>query len=213
MKRPKPSGPAAPVEVLAGVAGTFPGPFTDQSPPFLGPLVIERVETEGGYGTDPNMITPHSPWPRTLTLYERHVIGALADLVLPERDKLPSEVGIADFFDDWLSAPYPQQVSDKRQILSGLQTLDRMAQGAFDNEFAQLTNKQKSSVLNGMIKSGDDGVGFFVRFRYLVIGGYYTSDIGMRRLGYRGNIPLRRPAEIQSDVLTVVEAELRKLGL
>ncbi|WP_165422560.1 gluconate 2-dehydrogenase subunit 3 family protein [Rhizobium ruizarguesonis] len=159
------------------------------------------------------MVTPHSPWPRTLTLYERHVIGALAYTMLPVGRESPVEAGIADFFDDWLSAPYPQQVADKKQILSGLETLDRIAQMDFGSEFAQLTDKQKTAVLDAMINNGDDGRLFFLRFRYLVIGGYYTTDIGMRLLGYRGNVPLRKPKEIQADVLTVAEAELRKLGL
>lgn len=161
------------------------------------------------------MVTPHSPWPKTLTLYERHVIGALADLILTagNHEPAPTAVGITDFFDDWLSAPYPQQLLDRAQILSGLQRVDQNAQASFGYEFLQLTDAQKRAVLDRMIKSGGDNLKFFIRFRYLVVGGYYTSDVGMRLIGYRGNVPLHKPAEISKEVLVIVEAELRKLGL
>jgi hypothetical protein len=177
--------------------------------------LIESTGNAGGYGTDPNLITPHSPWPKILTLYERHLIDDLADQLLPAKatDPASSELRIADFFDDWLSAPYDTQVADRTQIRSGLMRVVQIAQGLFGDDFLQLSDAQKRSVVDQLIKNDDDDRKFFLRFRYLVIGGYFTADVGMRILGYRGNIPLRKPAQIPVQVMNVIESELKKLGL
>ncbi|MET7846258.1 hypothetical protein ABZT45_48930, partial [Streptomyces sp. NPDC005356] len=64
-----------------------------------------------GYGTDPNLVTPHTPWSRTLSERERALVGALADIVLPGAAEYPapSAMGIADFFDDWAAGGSPRQ--------------------------------------------------------------------------------------------------------
>jgi hypothetical protein len=73
----------------------------------------------GGYGTDPNVITPASNWPRILSRHQLRLIAALSDVILPATadQPAPSKIGIAKFFDEWLSAPYPKEQGDKSTIL------------------------------------------------------------------------------------------------
>lgn len=83
-------------------------------------------------------------------------LRALADVLLPAdaHGPAPSAVGIADFFDEWLSAPYPIQQADRALIVPAL----------------------------GASESGD--ASFVNRFRELCLLGYYTSPAGMKDIGY-----------------------------
>jgi hypothetical protein len=195
-----------PPEILPGVGSTMPGPYE-------GELQINANSI--GYGTDPNVVTPKSTWPRTLTLYDRHFLAALSDIILPAhgREPAPSEIGIDDFFDDWLSAPYNQQIADRSQILSGLDLVNDVALRLFGADFLTVSNVRKREIIDEIIKAEGEGRAFFVRIRYLVVGAYFTSDVGMRAIGYRGNIPLRQAAHVSNDAKRIIERELRKLGL
>jgi len=192
------------LEILPGLGTTIPGPFEGES----------QFGASSGYGTDPNLVTPHSTWPLTLTLYERHFLVALSDIILPASADAPapSEIRIDDFFDDWLSAPYQQQSDDKTKILAGLDQLNGIAWAMFKNDFILLSSGNKRKAVDELTRDAI-GVKFFVRFRSLLLGAYFTSDEGMRALGYRGNVPLRKPAQISNEAHRIIEKELKKLGL
>ncbi|MBC8002976.1 MAG: gluconate 2-dehydrogenase subunit 3 family protein, partial [Opitutaceae bacterium] len=75
-----------------------------------------------GIGADPNLLKKEIPWPRVLTEAEKAIVTALGDLVIPEDDHGPaaSRVGIPDFIDEWVSAPYDQQRGELKIIRDGL---------------------------------------------------------------------------------------------
>ncbi|MEI9997405.1 MAG: gluconate 2-dehydrogenase subunit 3 family protein [Rhizomicrobium sp.] len=79
-----------------------------------------------GYGRDPDLLNPFTPWPRTMTPDQLRGAATLADLILPPVDGFPapSAVGIADFIDEWVSAPYPDQLQDRAVIVPGLDRLN-----------------------------------------------------------------------------------------
>src|ERR1043166_5324359 len=54
-----------------------------------------------GIGTDPNLLEPLVPWPRTLTPAQLRTVTALCDMIIPHDDKSPSAsaVGVPDFLD------------------------------------------------------------------------------------------------------------------
>ena len=54
---------------------------------------------------------------------------------------------------------------------------------------------------------------FFVRFRYLVVGAYFTSDAGFKAIGYLGNVPLRSFPGVSAQTQAIIDTQLRKLGL
>jgi Gluconate 2-dehydrogenase subunit 3 len=171
--------------------------------------------TAGGYGTDPNVITPASNWPRILSRHQLRLIAALSDVILPATadHPAPSKIGIAKFFDEWLSAPYPKEQGDKFTILGGLDLIDRESKRLYWVGFLWLSEKRKRRVLDGIIAAGGNGRTFFARFRYLVVGAYFTSDAGFKAIGYLGNVPLRSYAPVPKDLEQTIDEELRELGL
>src|SRR6186713_597920 len=67
-----------------------------------------------GYGADPDLIKTYKPgelWPLTLNPVQRRAATALCDVIIPADEKSPSAsaVGVVDFIDEWISAPYPRQ--------------------------------------------------------------------------------------------------------
>ena len=78
----------------------------------------------GGYGPDPDLIKVYKPgelWPLTLTGPQRDTARVLCDLIIPADPSSPSasEVGVVDFIDEWISAPYKQQRGDRAIVLEG----------------------------------------------------------------------------------------------
>ena len=171
--------------------------------------------TGSGYGTDPNLITPVTTWPRTLSRHQLRLIAALSDVILPGTgdDPAPSKIGIARFFDEWLSAPYKNQQGDRSTILAGLDLVDRESKRVFWIGFLWLTDKRKRRIIDGIIAAGGDSRKFFARFRYLVVGAYFTSDAGFKAIGYLGNVPLQGYAPVSNELQRTIDHELQKLGL
>lgn len=181
-------------------------------------IVVPLVPAATGYGTDPNLLAPARTWPLIFSVHQRALSAAMADIILPPFDgfPLPSDMGIVDFIDEWVSAPYPQQASDRDTIFTGLELIEQSSITRFGKSFIEILFDEKVVILNS-IAQGDVGGkvsrGFFLRFRYLVVGGYFTSDIGGRALGYIGNVPTDNYPHVSSDVKQLIINELNKLGL
>jgi len=167
-----------------------------------------------GYGSDPDLVTPSTPWPLVLSDRQRRTIEALSDVILPASSAgpEPSAAGIAAFFDNWLSAPYDRQRADRTLIEGGLVWLDRYSTQRFGTDFLDLTDEQRGEIVEEMSKLWPIRP-FFERFRHLVIGGYFTTDAGFAVLGYAGNVPLQDYPELPDDVADLIEEELDRLGL
>ena len=70
-----------------------------------------------GYGQDPKMAKTYEKgeaWPLTFTEAEKKAAVALADVVFPKDELSPAacEVRVADFIDEWVSAPCARQQGD-----------------------------------------------------------------------------------------------------
>lgn len=149
-----------------------------------------------GIGFDPNLLKKEIPWPRLLTEAEKRTVTALADIIIPADDFGPaaSTVGVPDFIDEWVSAPYEQQVRDRKMIRNGLAWIDREAGTRYGKGFADCAASEQTQILEAITTEGTDarkqGRGFFVLFRDRVAGGYYTTPEGWKAIGYTGNVPL-----------------------
>lgn len=161
-------------------------------------LGVARVPGGTGYGTDPDLLNPVTPWPRTMTSAQLETSSALCDWILPEDDKSPaaSALGVPDFIDEWISAPYEQQQLDRQKILHGLEWLEQQSRERFNQSFTSIDKNQASEVLDGVAIS-DPGSAelaelaeFFERFRFLSVGAFYTTAEGMEDIGYIGNVPI-----------------------
>ncbi len=107
-------------------------------------------------------------------------------------------MGVVDFIDEWISAPYPQQRSDRELILPGLTWIDAESQGRFTKAFAALDQPQKEAIANDICSAAKaapqfaTAAKFFAKFRDLTAGGFYTTPVGMKDIGYVGNVPLTK---------------------
>lgn len=166
-------------------------------------LARDVAESQKGYGTDPQLMKewkPGGPWPLTLNADARLTTQALCDLIIPADDHSPaaSAVGVVDFIDEWISAPYPQQRGDREIVLAGLRWIDDEARMRFGKDFAAITDLQRARIADDICSASKakpvfaSAARFFAKFRDLTAGGFYTTPLGMKDIGYVGNVPLAK---------------------
>lgn len=153
-------------------------------------------------GWDPVLNKNYVPgdlWPLTLTPKQRKSAASLTDLILPPDnpgDKLPSQLGVQDFIDEWISSPYDETAKDLPIITEGLDWLDAESQRRFQKDFADLAEPQKCTIADDICgktavkKEFKSAQRFFDRFRYLAASGYYSTPQGWKDVGYVGNVPM-----------------------
>jgi len=182
-----------------GSTGKYVGEEIPAAPATDGPLLGTAQEPDGlGIGVDPDLINPVVPWQRTMTQAQLDTAAALADIILPADDRSPaaSEVGVHEFIDEWVSAPYPQQRQDRDIIFAALEWLERKSRERFDVSFVDATVSQQVELIDSvaLLRLPDYELPPqpkpFVRFRYLAVGAYYTTQVGIDDIGYQGNIPI-----------------------
>jgi len=159
-----------------------------------------------GYGKDPNLMKIYKAgelWPLTLSKEQRVTAAALCDLIIPADDTSPaaSSVGVVDFLDEWISAPYPEHAEDRKTIVDALSRVESEAQRRFKTSFAKLSAQQLSTIADAIVKEQS-----FVRYRALTAGGFYTTPVGVKDLKYVGNVATQSVDGPTPDVL-------KKLGL
>jgi hypothetical protein len=124
----------------------------------------------------------------------------LCDLIIPADSSSPSasEVGVVDFIDEWISAPYKQQRGDRGMVLEGLAWLDAETASRYDphNSFAAISYEQQTAICDDIclvVKATPcfvQAANFFARYRDLTAGGFYTTPQGRQDVRYVGNVPL-----------------------
>jgi hypothetical protein len=160
-----------------------------------------RIPAAKGYGTDPKLMDAYKVgelWPLTFTPKQRRTATALSDLIIPADDTSPSAsaVGVVDFLDEWISAPYKQQQQDSKTILEGFSWLDRESGKRFSEPFAALKAAQQRAICDDICYAAKakprfaEAAKFFARYRDLTAGGFYTTPAGRKDLQYIGNTPL-----------------------
>ncbi len=163
-------------------------------------------------GTDPNLLKKEIPWPRLLTEEEKRLVTVLGDLIIPADEFGPaaSTVGVPDFIDEWVSAPYDQQKRDCKTIRDGLAWINSESARRFGKGFAEASPDQQATILDEIVTEGTEarkqGLRFFRLLRDRVAGGYYSTPEGWRAIGYTGNTP-------QSEFAGPPEEVLKQLGL
>jgi hypothetical protein len=173
-----------------------------------GPLKGGEKVTRG-YGTDPKLTKPEkAPWSRIMIPAQLQTAALLADYILPANATAPSasSLGVPDFIDEWVSAPYPDQLKDRPVIMTGLN-----AMGAKLNKASAA---ERATALAALAASNDPNTKkFWKKFRHLVIGAYYTTDAGFKDIGYIGNVSRTSDPGPSAEVKAVLDAQFKKLGL
>lgn len=212
------------ITLLAGASGlpfSFAAASGTSNTPWVTPPI--PLVSSPGYGTDPDLIHPSVPWPKTLSPKQLELASVLADILIPAEGRSPSAsaVGVPDVLDEWISAPYPEQQKHRVMILTGLLWCDGEAQRRFGRPFVQLDNSSQVSIVDDIAypeilePAGFSAAReFFSLLRALVTGMYYTSPQGVSELGYQGNVPVSgeypgpSPAAIQH-----LQKVIKELGL
>ena len=151
-----------------------------------------------GTPTDPDLLAPVVTWEPQLNEAEMETVTALCDLIIPadERSPAASAVGVPDYVNEYVSAPYPGQQEDLVLVRGGLAWLNRTGQDRFGAPFAALSPDQQQTICDPLRYEPDAPddlkvqARFFDRFRDITSTGFWTTDEGMRDLGYMGNVPL-----------------------
>src|SRR5262249_1933140 len=123
-----------------------------------------------------------------------------------------SSVGVVDFIDEWVSAPYPHQQEDRPIVIEGLAWMDDEARRRFTKAFADLDTTQQSAICDDIAYEPQaqppfaKPAVFFARYRDLTARGFYSTPVGRKDLQYIGNVALARFDGPSLEVL-------RKVGL
>jgi len=139
-----------------------------------------------------------APWEKLLTPEELKTTTALADQILPKDANGPaaSEVGLPDFINEWVSAPYERQRNDSEVIRGGLSWLNTESFKRHGKGFDELDAAGQSGIVDDICDAEKAkpahrvGAVFFKEFRQLCLGGYYTHSATWKHLGYIGNVSL-----------------------
>jgi hypothetical protein len=166
--------------------------------PVSAALVTARAK---GYGTDPDLVKGYQAgqlWPLTLTLAQRTTCRralrhdhSLQTTARPGADEL--EVHL--FIDEWISAPYPRHVEDRKVVVEGLVWIERAARRRFGKSFSAATEAERGAICDEICDperatpARKDAARFFARYRNLTADGFYTTPSGMKDLGFVGNAP------------------------
>lgn len=189
------------------------------------PRMARAADVRGaprGYGQDPSMTQYDTPWPRLLSRTELKRLAVLSDLIIPgtAAAPAPSALGIPDFLDEWVSAPYPVQRQDREILRPGLKSLDRATVAQAGAPWLKADETARTAVLREFAAPVDAAAGstaepraFFVRVRQLVVSAYYTTASGMRAVGYVGNVALPAYPAVDGELKAELERRMRELGI
>ena len=124
--------------------------------------------------------------------HELKTIGILADIIIPKDQYSGSatDAGVVDFI-EFIAKDKPELQTPLR---GGIGWLDSQSNARFEKKFADLAPAQRIEIVEDIAypkrkKAGmSQGVAFFSLMRNLTASGFWTSQIGIADLGYKGNI-------------------------
>lgn len=155
---------------LLGEAGSIYGNFVDHS-------VLDRADAELGAVA----------WkPIFLNAQQDAALGALAEQIVPGSEKAQSH----RFIDLLLSVDLPER---QQKFLAALAAMDAAAEKAGGKTFSGLSVAQQAALLTtASARKGAPGYsaelyGHFAHLKGWISGAYYSSEMGMRELGWTEN--------------------------
>ncbi|WP_413670472.1 gluconate 2-dehydrogenase subunit 3 family protein [Mucilaginibacter sp. Mucisp86] len=127
------------------------------------------------------------------TTAEMATITVLADIIIPKDDKSgsASDAKVPDFI-EFIVKDMPDHQTPMR---GGLRWLDLQCLNRFGKPFTDCTKDQQIQLIDMIAYPNKakpemaQGVAFFNRMRDLTASGFFTSEIGVKDIGYAGNQP------------------------
>jgi hypothetical protein len=138
------------------------------------------------------------------TKHEMATITILADIIIP-KDSVSgsaSDAKVPDFI-EFIVKDMPDHQTPMR---GGLKWLDLHCFNKYEKSFIDASASEQISIIDEIAypkKAKPEvqaGVAFFNRMRSLTMSGFYTTEIGIKDIGYVGNVPNQWPG-IPEDVL------------
>ena len=147
---------------------------------------INRMKEEAAYEKEVTSKT-------FFTTHEMATITILADIIIPKDDVSgsASDAKVPDFI-EFIVKDMPEHQVPMR---GGLRWLDIQSNKQFQNAFADCNKQQQLALVDQIAypkKAKPEmlqGVRFFDLMRDLTASGFYTSEIGIKDIGYVGNRP------------------------
>lgn len=147
--------------------------------------------------SDPDFNSRTLPWEKPLVETELATLAVLVDLILPADEKSPAAtaIGLPDFINEWVGAPYAENREDYETIRGGLAWLNTHTWQLHGKPFTAVSPTQQTAILDRICdpaKAAPElahGARFFSKLRMLSLGGYYTHPLTWESLGYVGNRP------------------------
>jgi gluconate 2-dehydrogenase gamma chain len=177
----------------------------------LNPSGYNRMKEELAYMKDLSGKTFFTP-------EELTTITILGDIIIP-RDEVSGSASDAKVpqFIEFIVKDIPKHQIPMR---GGLRWLDMQCLNRFGNPFKDCTQPQQIEVVNDIAypkKAKPEmaqGVAFFTLMRNLTATGFFTSEMGVKDIGYMGNVPTQWKG-VPDDVLkqyglAYTEKELRE---
>jgi gluconate 2-dehydrogenase gamma chain len=125
--------------------------------------------------------------------HEMKTISILADIIIPKDGTSGSatDAGVPDFI-EFIVKDMPHHQTPMR---GGLKWLDLQCMKRFNADFASCTSTQQIEMVDEIAYPEkakpelQQGVAFFNKMRDLTACGFFSSEIGIKDLGYAGNKP------------------------
>lgn len=136
--------------------------------------------------------------------HEMATIAILVDIIIPKDEKSGSatDAKVPDFI-EFIVKDMPKHQTPMR---GGLKWLDIQSYNRFQQAFGEASSAQQLSLIDEIAypkkakPNMAQGVAFFNLMRDLTASGFYTSEIGVKDLGYAGNQPNKWEG-VPADVL------------
>ncbi len=127
------------------------------------------------------------------TDHEMATITVLADIIIPKDDisGSASEAGVPEFI-EFIVKDLP---SNKIPMRGGLKWMDVQSQKRYGQAFIKCTEEQQIQLIDDIAYPDKakpemrQGVAFFSLMRNLTSSGFYTTEMGVKDIGYVGNRP------------------------
>jgi hypothetical protein len=138
------------------------------------------------------------------TKHEMATITVLADIIIPKDgvSGSASDAKVPEFIEFIVKDMPDHQIP----IRGGLKWLDIQCFNRYEKPFVEASATQQISIIDEIAYPAkakpemQAGVAFFNRMRSLTTSGFYTTEMGVKDIGYVGNVPNQWPG-VPADVL------------
>ena len=162
--------------------------------PFVGSLPLPPAAAQRGsrFVRELLAVPGRGYAPKFFTDHEWQTVRALVDLVIPKdaRSGSASDAGVPEFM-DFILVEYPDE---QLWMRGGLAWLDTEARRRFGKDFLSAEAAQRTALLDDIAwpdkapAAVHPGVAFFNRFRDFTASGFWSSQMGVADIQYKGNV-------------------------